>query len=160
VTVKQWVRHGKCILVAPRLFIRPEEVTSMKHWRRLARTATPAAVAALVALVAALFWPSGPDPDAVALASPKGNVVLVWGVGGVLTDDGTLWQFRPESRRWVTVDQSFALDGERRGVLPLPVAVGEIAHMQGFGFIVTESGSAWLYNLDTNKWENIGAPGR
>ena len=100
-----------------------------------------------------------PDDGGVALASPKGSIVLVWGVGGVLTDDGTLWQFRPESRRWVTVDQSFALDGERRKVLPLPVSAGEIADMRGFGFIVTKGGSAWLYNLDSDAWENIGAPG-
>jgi hypothetical protein len=58
------------------------------------------------------------------------------------------------------VDQSFALDGERRKVLPLPVPAGEIADMQGFGFIVTKGGSAWLYNLDEDAWENIGAPGR
>jgi hypothetical protein len=110
--------------------------------------------------MAALFWAPGPENGAVAIAAPKGSVVLAWGVGGVLTDDGTLWQFRPESRRWVTVDQSFALDGERRKVLPLPVPAGEIAHMEGFGFLITKSGSAWLYNLDSDAWENIGAPGR
>ena len=132
----------------------------MKHRNRVGRTALPLALAAVVALVAVISVPSGPNRGGEALAGPKGEIVLVWGVGGVLTDDGTLWQFRPESRRWVTVDQSFALDGERRKVLPLPVAAGEIAHMRGFGFIVTKGGSAWLYNLDTDAWENIGAPGR
>ena len=88
------------------------------------------------------------------------RVLLTWGVGGVLTEDGTLWQYRPESRRWVTIDQSFALDGERRKVLPLPVAAREIARMEGFRFLVTQRGVAWLYNLDQNRWENVGTPGR
>jgi hypothetical protein len=30
--------------------------------------------------------------------------------------------------------------------------------MEGFGFIVTRSGTCWLYNLDSNRWENIGRP--
>jgi len=132
----------------------------MKLMDRFGQRVAPLALAALVAMVAALFVPSGPTDTGEALAGPKGDIVLIWGVGGVLTDDGTLWQFRPESRRWVTVDQSFALDGERRQVLPLPVSAGEIADMRGFGFIVTKGGSAWLYNLDENAWENIGAPGR
>ena len=116
----------------------------------------------LLALVLTLFlaWLSGPGREAEAQASPKGKILLAWGVGGVLTDDGTLWQFRPESRRWVTVDQSFALDGERRKVLPLPVAADQVGEMHGFGFLVTKGGSAWLYDLDENRWESIGAPGR
>lgn len=93
-------------------------------------------------------------------ARPAGNVLIAWGVGGVLTEEGTLWQYRPESKRWVTIDQSFALDGERRKVLPLPVAARAIESMQGFGFLVTRGGSAWLYNLDLNRWENIGRPAR
>lgn len=132
----------------------------MKLVNRIGRSGAPLVLAALVALVAAAFLPSGPVDGGKAMASPKGEILLVWGVGGVLTDDGTLWQFRPESRRWVTVDQSFALDGERRKVLPLPVPAGQIAHMRGFGFLVTKDGSAWLYNLDSNTWENIGTPGR
>jgi hypothetical protein len=114
----------------------------------------------LIALVASLSGHSGVPGVDPAEASPSGNIVLIWGVGGVLTGDGKLWQYRPESRHWVTVDQSFALDGERRKVLPLPVPPGQIEAMQGFGFIVTKAGSSWLYNLDSDKWENIGAPGR
>lgn len=131
----------------------------MKLWNRSKDSIAPLALAALVALVATGFLPAAFLDGSKAMASPKGEILLVWGVGGVLTDDGTLWQFRPESRRWVTVDQSFALDGERRKVLPLPVPAGEVAHMRGFGFLVTKGGSAWLYNLDSDTWENIGAPG-
>ncbi len=89
-----------------------------------------------------------------------GRVLLAWGVGGVLTDDGTLWQYRPEKSRWVTIDQSFSMDGEQRKVLPLPVGARDVQFMQGFGFLITRSGVAWLYDLDKNVWRNIGAPGR
>jgi hypothetical protein len=91
--------------------------------------------------------------------SKPGRIVQIWGVGGVLTQDGTLWQYRPEARRWVTIDQSFALDNEKRSVLPLPVSASEVALMQGFGFLVTRSGEAWIYDLDENRWQNVGRPG-
>ena len=132
----------------------------MRHSKPLFGPLLVAVAAALIALFASLnpeFSLSSGDP---VEASPTGKIMMIWGVGGVLTDDGKLWQFRPESRHWVTVDQSFALDGERRKVLPLPVPVDQIEAMQGFGFIVTKAGSTWLYNLDSDKWENIGAPGR
>lgn len=113
-----------------------------------------------IPLTIVLAVPSSRQGGHTAEAAPKGRVLLAWGVGGVLTDDGTLWQFRPESRRWVTVDQSFALDGERRSVLPIPVPADQVADMQGFGFLVTKEGAAWLYDLDSNKWESLGAPSR
>ncbi len=96
-------------------------------------------------------------PPAVP-AQGAGRVLLSWGVGGVLTDDGRLWQYRPEKSRWVTIDESFRLDGERRHVLPLPVPAREIRSMEGFGFLVTRTGTAWLYDLDANRWRNIGGP--
>ena len=130
----------------------PEKRFSRRSWLALG-----VGVGFSIAACALLLWPAGPSP---ARAGPGGHIAITWGVGGVLTDDGRLWQFRPESREWVTVDQSFALDGERRKVLPLPVPVRQIADMEGFGFLVTKSGSAWLYNLETDSWENIGAPGR
>jgi hypothetical protein len=64
----------------------------------------------------------------------------------------------PEKKVWVTIDESFRMDGETRKVLPLPVGASEVARMEGFGFIVTRSGNCWLYNLDSNRWENIGRP--
>jgi hypothetical protein len=92
-----------------------------------------------------------------AAAAPAG-VVVTYGVGGVLKSDGRLYQWRPERRQWVTIDESFRLDGETRSILPLPVVASEVARMEGFGFIVTRAGHCWLYNLDSNKWENIGRP--
>jgi hypothetical protein len=118
-------------------------------------------VLAILACVMVLAFASlrGGPARAAERPVPAGNILLAWGVGGVLTDDGTLWQYRPESRKWVTVDQSFTLDGERRKVLPLPVAAQDIVQMQGFGFLVTKSGACWIYNLDENRWDRIGSPG-
>ena len=125
--------------------------------RRMARRFAPAVLAIFASFIA-LALIAGHGGTARA-AAPSGNILLAWGVGGVLTDDGNLWQYRPESRKWVTVDQSFSLDGERRKVMPLPVPAQDIAHMQGFGFLVTKAGVCWIYNLDENRWERIGAPG-
>jgi len=110
------------------------------------------------AMILAFALSRGDQARAAVRPAPAGNVLLAWGVGGVLTDDGNLWQYRPESRKWVTVDQSFALDGERRKVLPLPVSANQIAQMQGFGFLVTRSGACWIYDLDKNQWQRIGTP--
>jgi hypothetical protein len=76
----------------------------------------------------------------------------------VLKTDGKLYQWRPEKHQWVTIDESFRLDGENRKILPIPVPASEVARMEGFGFLVTRSGVCWLYNLDSNKWENLGRP--
>ena len=114
-----------------------------------------------LALVAALTLSGGagadrPAPAAAAAAGP--SIVATYGVGGVLKSDGKLYQWRPERKQWVTIDESFRLDGETRKVLPLPVVVTEVVRMEGFGFIVTRGGTCWLYDLDTNRWENIGRP--
>jgi hypothetical protein len=110
---------------------------------------------------------SRPDParmDGQANAADRkapgsaSSVVATYGVGGVLKADGKLYQWRPERRQWVDLDQSFSLDGEKRNVLPLPVPASEVSRMEGFGFLVTRSGECWLYNLDSNRWENIGRP--
>jgi hypothetical protein len=118
------------------------------------------AVASLLALASGLR----PGPSAAADATPTrvaaggSSIVAIYGVGGVLKADGKLYQWRPEKKQWVTIDESFRLDGENRSILPLPVPASDVARMQGFGFIVTRSGVCWLYNLDTNRWENIGRP--
>ena len=125
--------------------------------RRTASRLAPALLAIFAVVIGLAVLPG--HGQTARAAAPSGNILMAWGVGGVLTDDGNLWQYRPESRKWVTVDQSFSLDGERRKVLPLPVAAQDIAHMQGFGFLITKAGVCWIYNLDENRWERIGAPG-
>jgi len=112
-------------------------------------------VAAGLALVALIV---GGDRTAPATAQTTPTIVATYGVGGVLKSDGKLYQWRPESKKWVTLDESFRLDGESRKTHPLPVIASEVARMEGFGFIVTKSGTCWLYNLDSNQWENIGRP--
>ncbi len=98
------------------------------------------------------------QPDAATAASKAPGILVTYGVGGVLKADGNLYQWRPERKQWVNIDESFRLDGETRKILPLPVVASEVARMEGFGFIVTRGGACWLYNLDSNRWENIGRP--
>jgi hypothetical protein len=113
------------------------------------------AATAAVAIGLSALWALRAD----SAAPPSGSsVVATYGVGGVLKSNGFLYQWRPEKKVWVTIDESFRMDGENRKVLPLPVGASEVARMEGFGFIVTRSGTCWLYNLDSNRWENIGRP--
>jgi len=118
------------------------------------------AASAAIALVLAAGWALRADSQAAPAAAggSRSAVIATYGVGGVLKSDGALYQWRPEKKQWVTIDDSFRLDGESRRVLPLPVPASEVARMEGFGFIVTRSGACWLYNLDSNRWENIGRP--
>jgi len=117
------------------------------------------AATAAVAIGLSALWALRADSPAQAAAPASGSsVVATYGVGGVLKSNGFLYQWRPEKKVWVTIDESFRMDGETRKVLPLPVGASEVARMEGFGFIVTRSGNCWLYNLDSNRWENIGRP--
>ena len=117
------------------------------------------AATAAVAIALGALWALRADSPAQAAAPASGSaVVATYGVGGVLKSNGFLYQWRPEKKVWVTIDESFRMDGETRKVLPIPVAASEVARMEGFGFIVTRSGTCWLYNLDSNRWENIGRP--
>jgi hypothetical protein len=88
----------------------------------------------------------------------RGGLVASFGVGGVLTRDGELWQYRPDRKKWVTLDQSFALEGEPRKFIPLPVPAEDIKMMETFGFIVTVTDECWLYDLEQNAWTMIGTP--
>lgn len=90
--------------------------------------------------------------------SRAGRIVLIYAPGGVLTEDGTLWQFNLENGVWVTVDEAFREQGQETQVLPLPVPVERIARMESFGFLVTHDGTCWLYDLQRNEWREIGAP--
>lgn len=108
----------------------------------------------LAAVVAWVLWPSASIPQAPG----SGEVVMAFGVGGVLTRDGALWQYRLDTRDWVTIDQAFEDQGQDTHILPLPVRVSEISSMESFGFIITRGGDCWLYDLEEDKWENVGRP--
>jgi hypothetical protein len=101
------------------------------------------------------------DSEAQSRSRPcgdRGGLVAGFGVGGVLTRDGELWQYRPDRDKWVTLDESFALEGQATKLVPLPVPAEEVKLMETFGFLVTWSDDCWLYDLDRNEWKKIGAP--
>lgn len=126
--------------------------------RRDVRTA--ATMAGVLLAVGLLVWQAGGLMPAARAQSPPeaGDILLVYGVGGVLTRDGTLWQYRPDKGVWLNVDQAFAEEGRTTNVLPLPVSAADIARMDSFGFIVTKAGDCWLYDLEKDEWRRIGPP--
>ncbi len=95
---------------------------------------------------------------ATARGKPDSNIIGVFGVGGVLTESGALWQYLPDQRKWMTIDQAFARDQRETHVLPLPVDAKSIRFMESWGFLVTTEGKAWLYSQDDGKWIEIGTP--
>lgn len=87
-----------------------------------------------------------------------GKILKLFAVGGVLTADGTLWQYSP-SRKWQTIDEAFRDQGRETKILPLPVPASSIAEMLTFGFLLTDGGDTWLYELEDDKWVKLPAPG-
>jgi len=122
----------------------------------------PGILLGVIATVSGLAIQKWSTPAAVAASPAKGpdlgGLVATFGVGGVLTRDGELWQYRPDRERWITLDESFALEGTATKLVPLPVAADQVKMMETFGFIVTWSDECWLYDLDANQWKKIGAP--
>lgn len=86
------------------------------------------------------------------------KIVGTFGVGGVLSESGMLWQYMPDDKRWMTIDEAFKRDGRETHILPLPVAAKDILWMQSWGFLVTVDGKAWHYDLESNRWSDIGTP--
>lgn len=118
------------------------------------RVAAALAGLALLAAIVAAAYAQG------RVAGARRAIVGTFGVGGVLTEDGALWQYRPENGDWITIDQAFGADGKTTKILPLPVDGKDVAFLESFGFLVTRSGDCWLYDLEQNRWENIGRPAR
>jgi hypothetical protein len=91
-------------------------------------------------------------------AAPAGNresagILRLIGVGQVLTTDGRVLSYDPQRRAWQDIDAAFRAQGKTTRVLPLPVAVDEIREMVTFGFLVTEAGACWVYDLQEDRWE-------
>lgn len=112
------------------------------------------------ALVAILGIGLGGTPARAQDPEPLGNILLAYAPGGVLTQDGTLWQFHPEKAGWITIDEAFREQGKETHVLPLPVKASDVARMESFGFLVTRSGGCWLFDLERDRWRDIGHPPR
>lgn len=89
-----------------------------------------------------------------------GKVLKIYSVGAVLTSDGTLWEYRPDRGRWMTIDEAFKDQGRDTHVLPLPVPAESIAEMVTFGFLRTTAGDCWLYDIEKDKWEKLPPPPR
>jgi hypothetical protein len=117
---------------------------------RLGRVWTIVSAGVLVAALVALM-----PGSRTSQASPPGRVLRVFSLGGVLTNDGTLWQFRPDQGRWMTIDEAFKDKGKVTHILPLPVPATSVKDMVTFGFIQTETGACWLYDVDKDKWEEL-----
>jgi len=91
-------------------------------------------------------------------APPSGRIVRLLEVGTVLTDDGTIWVYRPDRERWMKIDEAFQEQQRRTHILPLPVPVASIKQMATFGFLMTDSGDCWLYLMEKDKWQKLSAP--
>jgi hypothetical protein len=129
---------------------------AMRSWKRRVLMGV-----ALAVLVAAGGWVVARERGVVLAqgSSPAvAQIQLSYGVGGVLTKDGTLWTYRPDTGKWLTVDEAFLAQNKTTHILPLPVPASSIARMESFGFLVTEAGTCWLYDLEKDKWIEIGAP--
>jgi hypothetical protein len=92
---------------------------------------------------------------------PPLTVTGLFGVGGIIAargDEAVLWQYMPNQKKWMTIDEAFKRDGRDTKILPLPVKAQEIRSMESWGFLVTTSGKLWQYDLETNRWVDIGTP--
>ena len=105
-------------------------------------------------------WMFQPQEPAAGIVDPgaKGSLIGTFGVGGVVTREGQLWQYRPDKGRWMSLDESFALEGQATTVIPLPVPVDQIRFMETFGFLVSQDDACWLYNVEQHRWEEVGKP--
>lgn len=88
----------------------------------------------------------------------EGRIPATFGVGGVITAEGAFWQYRPDKDKWIRLDESFALEGEATAIEPLPVPMEAVRHAETFGFLVTRDDTCWLYNIEEQRWEDIGRP--
>ena len=113
---------------------------------------------AFLAFLAALFgtFLAFGGPGQAQDASPT-SILKIFSVGGVLTADGTLWQYSP-IQKWQTIDQAFRDQGRETHILPLPVPAHAIEEMVTFGFLKTTSGEVWLYDLEDNEWQRLDPP--
>jgi hypothetical protein len=103
-----------------------------------------------------------PAPSAALAATPPGTpaagVVRICSQGTVLTADGQIWFYRPDQDRWLTMDQAFKEEGRDTHIVPLPVPVAAVKEMESFGFILTQGGEIWFYEISTDKWRKLPTP--
>lgn len=113
-----------------------------------------------IILAFALVWSPSPSQAQTGRAAPEGQIVRLISVGTVLTADGAIWAYRPDLEKWMTIDESFREEGRQTHILPLPVRPDEIREMVTFGFLLTESGACWLYDIEKDRWLRLPEPGK
>jgi hypothetical protein len=89
---------------------------------------------------------------------PTGRILRLLEVGSVLTDDGSIWVYRPDRGSWLKIDDAFREQQRQTHVLPLPVPVSSIRDMVTFGFILTNEGDCWLYLVEKDRWVKLPSP--
>lgn len=113
--------------------------------------------------IALVVLPNGSPVSSAALAAtpvgtPGAGVAQICSQGTVLTADGQIWFYRPDQDRWLTMDQAFKSEGRETHIVPLPVPVTAVKEMESFGFILTQSGEIWFYEISTDKWRKLPNP--
>ncbi len=103
-------------------------------------------------------WVTRPSAPQAGPVTEEGQIAATFGVGGVLTAEGAFWQYRPDKGKWLRLDESFALEGEATAIEPLPVPLEAVRHAETFGFLVTRDDVCWLYNIEEQRWTQIGKP--
>ena len=127
----------------------------MPHRRQRVLLLTGTILSAVICLLLA----GKPEPRAArAQASQPQEVLRAFAVGGVLTADGTLWQYLPDKKRWFTIDEAFRAQGKETRILPLPVRAEEIADLSTWGFLVTSANVCWLYDIEQKRWLELPPP--
>jgi hypothetical protein len=99
----------------------------------------------------------GPHPAHAQAPGPQ-DVLRAFAVGGVLTADGTLWQYLPDKKHWFTIDEAFKAQGKDTRILPLPVKADQIADLSTWGFLVTVTNVCWLYDIEQKRWVELPPP--
>jgi hypothetical protein len=117
-------------------------------------------IAGMVSAAGLMLALTAPAPTRAAGSTETPTRILrAVNVGTVLTADGMLWQYRPDQDRWRTVDEWFQQEqGKTTHILPLPVPAESIREMVTWGFLLTDSGECWLYDLDRDKWTKLPPP--
>jgi hypothetical protein len=123
-----------------------------------ARIVAVLAVGVAMGMGVALVAHHAPALAAPAAADGASPVARIVSQGSVLTTDGQIWVYRPDQDRWLTVDQAFKEEGRQTHIVPLPVPVAQVKDMASFGFLLTQTGEVWFYEISTDKWRKLATP--
>jgi hypothetical protein len=128
----------------------------------LRRVAIVLALGTALAAGLVLVLHQGPDGVSGTVLAQTGmaapGIVRICSQGSVLAADGQVWVYRPDQDRWMTIDQAFREEGRETHIVPLPVPVSQIKEMESFGFLLTQGGEVWFYEISSDKWRKLPHP--